>query len=428
MSDGIEDDGSDAARIGTACHQICEEVLIDSTIDCQSYLGRKMWWEGHDGYWSEHWPHTDVSPEHEVVVTQEMIDAVVTSLNFVNNIHATKGGMLEAEQKVPIGFITGEEGATGTSDVIIVGDGWLWCGDFKFGRGKVTAYDILTPAHRDIITQEMVPEVVRANLQLALYLLGAAHKYELLGPFHTVTICVVQPFLNHVSEYTCSMDELQKLAAWLSQKAEETRTKPVFVPSFDNCHFCKAKGPNCKAQTEFVMQHALLGFDDVSEAKPRPVKDIELGDMYALVPMLADWSKAVAERVEQKLASGEPVVRSDGLFYKHVQGKKGDREWVDPAQAEEALKRMRLKPEQIYKTSLQTPTQIEKLSKAPKVKKGEEPIKPVLGPTQWNRISALIRQSDGKPVIALSTDPRPAVASRTDGFGDVPPSDNSDLF
>jgi hypothetical protein len=421
-SDGLVDEGSEAARIGTACHQICEECLIDEHADPQVYLDRKMlfWIHPESDSNGEGWADTfgdDRDPNlefvHEVVVTQAMIDAVVTALNFVRQVHASKGGLLEAEQRVPIGHITGEEDAGGTSDVVILGADWLHTIDFKFGRGKVLAYKVLEPARVDLITAEHLAENVKPNLQLGMYLMGAAEKYSLLGPFKTVTLTVVQPFLSHVSEYTCSFDELMYWQGWLEARANDTRDNPQFVPSVDNCHFCKAKG-NCKAQDEFLLTQALEGFDDVTTAAP--------------IPMITDWAAAVTDRVKERLLAGEPVVRSDGLSYKFVAGKKGNREWTDETEAETALKRMRLKPEQMYKTSLQTPTQIEKFSKPPKTKKGEPEQKPLLGPTQWKRVEALIRQSDGAPVIAISTDPRPAIASRTDGFEDVPPADNADLF
>ncbi|MGF2525853.1 DUF2800 domain-containing protein, partial [Ralstonia pseudosolanacearum] len=108
--------------------------------------------------------------------------------------------------------------------------------------------------------------------------------------------------------------------------------------------------------------------------------------------------------------------------------KKGARTWTDETEAEAALKKMRLKTDQMYTQSLISPTTAEKLVKAPKAKKGEPTLPPVLGPTQWNRLQALITQDIGKPSIVLETDPRPTIATALDGFGDVPPADNSDLF
>ncbi len=58
---------------------------------------------------------------YAVVVTEPMVDAVHVALNFIRQVHHLKGGTMEVEQRVPIGHITGEPGAGGTSDVILWG-------------------------------------------------------------------------------------------------------------------------------------------------------------------------------------------------------------------------------------------------------------------------------------------------------------------
>lgn len=430
-SDGIEDDGSDAAREGTACHQIAEELLIDPDLDPQGYVGR---WVDFYADHSHSWRDDEVRDLRttSVQVPQEMIDAVVTAVNFVRQMHTLRGGELEAEQPVPIGHITGEPGASGTSDVVIRGDKWLVVADFKFGRKKVTAYDVIEQAGIDIVTGNPTPERVRGNLQLSLYALGAIEKHKLAhGEPSTITLVVIQPFLNHVSEYTCSIKELRDLEQWLRQQADETRTHPQFRPSESACHFCKAAG-RCKAQTKFVAELALQGFESLEEARPAPVKTLHLGDHYALVPLVQQWCKAVEQRVNEALHAGIPVPRSDGLSYKLVAGKKGSRDWADLDALLPVMNKMRLKQEELYEMKLKSPAQLEKLTKSPKVKKGEEPIPPRLGPTQWNRLVKHIVQPDGNPVVALSNDPRPALAAKADGFDDVPPAEednpNADLF
>lgn len=434
---GRANEGNDASRLGTACHQICEEVLRDGAVP-QSYLGRALlfWTRVEDEARGEDWaddeaweriPLTLATVQHRVPVTQEMIDAVVSATEFVQSMHLLHGGELHAEQQVPIGHFTGEKDARGTTDVLLFTGDTVHVLDFKFGRHKVNAYEVVRPASTDIITGETVPEVVRANLQMACYALGALEKYGAGREFKHVTMTIVQPFISHVSEYTCTVAELLEVRDFLAAKAEETRTNPQFVPSADNCHFCPASG-NCEAQTRMVIDTAVDGFEDVDTAKPKEPAANALGSLYAVIPLVQDWCKAVESRVRAALVEGRPVVRNDGFGYKLVEGKNTARQWKDTAEAEAALKKMRLKVDQMYETSLISPTTAEKLSKSPRVKKGETPLPPVLGPTQWDRLQGLIVQGKGQPVIALETDPRPAVAPATEGFDDVPPADNSDLF
>ena len=174
-----------------------------------------------------------------------------------------------------------------------------------------------------------------------------------------------------------------------------------------------------------VIEHAVEGLDDVdlSAAKPKEPTDVSLGDAYALIPMVKMWADAVESRVREALDEGRPVVRRDGLSYKLVEGRATARSWTDVSEAEAALKRMRLKEDEMYSKSLITPAQAEKLAKPKRAKKGEEPQKPLLGKTQWSRLEQLITQGRAQPAIALATDPRPAIARATDDF-----DDNSDLF
>lgn len=434
--EGLPNEGSEAARLGTVCHQICEDVLTVGA-DPQSYLGRQMlfWYRDEDVAYGETWsndptwddfPMTIARVQHRVVVTQEMVDAVVSATEYVKSQHALFGGQLYAEQQVPIGHFTGEPDARGTTDVVMLSGTGIHVTDFKFGRHKVHAYEVVTPAHRDIITGETVPEVRRPNLQMACYALGALEKYK-GQEFTYVTLTIVQPFIGHVSECTFSIEELLTVRDFLVAKAEETRTRPQFVPSSANCHFCRASG-NCAAQTKAVVDAALDGFDDVSTASVKKPSDETLGTLYAVIPLVQNWCKAVESRVRDSLQQGRPVLRNDGLSYKLVEGRSSARQWKDPAAVETAFKQLGLSDELVYAKELISPATAEKLAKAPRVKKGETPVTPAISPAQWVELQGLITQGQCQPAIALETDPRPSIADATDGFEDVPPADNSDLF
>ena len=226
---GIPNASSDASRDGTMCHQIAEEVIRDGA-DPHNYLGRTMVFWGHDESDSAGEDWRDLFSERnleeceilaEITVTEEHIDAVARATEYVFEQHRLHGGELLAEQRVPIGHFTGEEGASGTTDVLMLRPITLGVGDFKFGRNRVDAYDVLVPEHDDFITGKRVPEKRRCNLQMASYALGAVEKYGLLYDWQYVTVFIVQPFINHISEYTCTIAELMEVRDFLAQKAEE---------------------------------------------------------------------------------------------------------------------------------------------------------------------------------------------------------------
>lgn len=426
------DEGSDAARLGTCGHQILEDLLTDRTLDPQVFLGREFhfWQHPESDSRGENWAEDtgiEVDVLHTITVDQNLIDAVVTARDYVIEQAELLGAEILAERRVPIGHITGEDDAHGTSDVMLLAGDTLVVMDLKLGRRRVDAYDITQVAGEDVITGQMLPEIRRPNLQLSLYALGVIEDLGVLHSFRHVRLVILQPFLSHVSEWSGTIEELDAVGEWLSEKALETRTAPRFQPSAENCLYCRASG-KCGPQSELVVATALQGFEDVETAKARTVDDMRLGDLYALLPLVNIWTKAVDTRVRETLASGGLVVRSDGLAYRLVEGKMGARQWTDESEAEAALKRMRLGVDQMYTRKLISPTMAEKLAKLKKPKKGEDPVPPVLGKTQWTRLQTLITQERGAPVIALETDPRTPIVPATDGFEDVPPADNSDLF
>lgn len=423
--EGLPNTSSEASRRGTACHLLLEEMLLDQNIDAQNYAGRWLVFEPAVPRWA-HDGDVGGSEHPVVVIDQEIIDIAVTAVNYVRERVALTGAEMLVEKAVPIGQFTGEAGATGRTDVTLIYGTTVESVDLKGGRSRVDAYDVLVPATTDMITGKPVPEQVRANLQMACYALGTIEELGLLYDIRDVVMTIVQPAIGHLSTYSCSIDELREVEAFLREKAEETRTNPQYVPSQESCHFCRASG-NCAAQTEMVVTAALDGFGD-AEPSVRTPADIDLGEAYRLVPLVSTWLKAVGERMYAALSSGQRIARADGLAYKLVAGKKGARAWTDAAEAEATLKKMRLKREQMYTESLISPTMAEKLAKVPKAKKGETPPPAALGPTQWNKLQTLITQDEGKPSIVLETDPRPPTATALDGFGDVPPADNSDLF
>jgi hypothetical protein len=114
----------------------------------------------------------------------------------------------------------------------------------------------------------------------------------------------------------------------------------------------------------------------------------------AAVPVVEIWCKAVLAEGERRLLAGVPV---DG--WKLVEGRRGSRKWSDTADAEAALKAMRLKHDEMYEYSVISPTTAEKLAKAGS-----------LGARQWTKLQALIVQAEGRPSVAPASDKRPAIS------------------
>jgi hypothetical protein len=294
-------------------------------------------------------------------------------------------GLLLVEQRVPIGHLTGEQGATGTSDAIVVdiSNRVLFVIDLKYGMGvRVDAGD---------------------NPQLMLYALGALEQCDQLGEFDQVCMVIHQPRLNHVSEHWIYVGDLWAFKRRAAEAAELTRQPDApLVPGEKQCRFCKAKAtcPALRAEvTEVVSGSATL--DEFL------VPDVTTGDNYLSVAMskvglVEDWCKAVRAEVERRLLAGQTV---DG--FKLVEGRRGNRKWSNDAEVEALFKSFRLRQDEMYDYSLISPTKAEKLLKDT--------------PKRWEKAEALISRAEGKPSVAPATDKRPALAvqSVADDFRDL---------
>lgn len=381
------DEGSSFAREGSAAHELAAIVLEGNEPNAQAHVGNRVEFE--DNGETVQWP-----------VTQDMADHVDDYVKLVREF--AEGKTLLVERKVPIGHLTGETGATGTSDVVILDttNGVMTVIDLKFGMGvRVEAGD---------------------NPQLQMYALGALEEYGLLGDFNEVCMVIHQPRLNAVSEHYMPTEELEtfglkvRAAAMVCREAEAEAEADDFADAFltpgeKQCKFCKAKAtcPALRAEiTEVVGGSAAATVDEFAEFVPEKV-DMQTGDNYlpiamSKVELVEQWCKAVRAEVERRLLAGQNV---DG--YKLVQGKRGNRKWGDENDVEALFKSFRLRQDEMYDFSLISPTKAEKLFKE--------------NPKRWNKVNALVTQSEGKPSVAPATDKRPALAvqSVADDFRDL---------
>ena len=256
-----------------------------------------------------------------------------------------------------------------------------------------------------------------------LYALGAINGFSMLGDFERVVMVIHQPRLHHVSEWSCTVDELIAFSRQANAAAikviEIVDTEIVgpedLAPGEKQCRFCKAKA-TCPALRDDVAktvgfaapatpdEFAELDVEADKESMAASVADW-LAASLAKVDLIESWCKAVRAEAERRLLDGDDVPG-----FKLVEGRRGARKWTNEADVEVTLKSMRLKHEQMYDYSLISPTAAEKLAKAD-----------VLGERQWARLQQLITQAKGSPSVAPASDKRPAlqIAPVEDDFADL---------
>ena len=326
----------------------------------------------------------------DFVVDEVMVAYVEDYVKLVREY--AEGGILLVEQRVPIGHLTGETDATGTSDAVIVhaDEARLTIVDLKYGMGvKVMAAD---------------------NEQAMMYALGALERYEQLADFTDVCMVIHQPRLNSVSEHWIRVDDLMEFAQKVRDASARVRGavntyeltteqdwSPTFLePGEKQCKFCKAKSA-CPALQAIV--------DETADEEATADDFADLGDNALAVSMgrvelIEQWCKGIRAEVERRLTKGLDVPG-----YKLVEGRKGNRAWSDVKDAEKRLGAV-LKRDEMYEEKFISPATAEKLLKK--------------DPEGLALLEELTHRPEGKLSVASVTDKRPAKATTAvaDDFAD----------
>lgn len=397
---------SQYAAEGTAAHQVLTWALQESR-PAAAYIGRVI-----------------EADDFTFTVDEDMAGHVQVCIDYVTDA-AGDEGVIFADIRVNYSqyLDTPELEAWGTADVIIARGDELIVIDFKYGMG--------------------VEVSAERNPQMSLYALGALQAYQgLVADFERVRMVISQPRIKKAaSEFDISVEELETWGRSTARSAVNTcrnamtvdRTQVTSEVSWDQvylrpgekqCKFCSAKA-ECPALRAEVHAYALGSGhatpatpDEFAECDPVPVHEaigtVDDGPQWlavclSKVDLIEDWCKAIRAETERRLLAGESVPG-----YKLVQGKKGNRQWESDEQAKEVLKSIRLRDDQMYDFSVKSPAQIAKLGPALDKNGAIKPIKdgdpkPVIGPRQWPRVAAIIKQSQGKPHVAPVDDPRPAL-------------------
>lgn len=388
MSAGIKDSAGEAARWGTAAHEMAAWCL-DTGLDGEAFRGRVIEVEG-----------------SSYTVDTKMIDCVQVYVDLINGLVTSTGGQLLVEQKVDYSAVIGVPNSFGTADAIILAGDEILIVDLKTGQRDV---DPSSP-------------------QLKMYALGALEEFGLVSDFKTVRLIISQPPKSpKPKEAVMSVGALTSFAEWARKSGMEAAAlmdlDKNLIPleslhAGSHCHdyYCRGRSicPKLRQQvSEAVFQDldALEPENAASACSTRPSVPDEPSLLAALYPhldMIEGWCKEIRATAYEQALEG---VELPGL--KLVAGKRGSRAWTDKDEAEATLKSMRLKLDEMYKQELQSPTQIEKVLKD--------------SPRKWNKVKALIEQPEGKPSLVLADDKREALVIAVANDFDVIEDTTDDL-
>jgi hypothetical protein len=419
----LPESSNDSADEGTAAHFLLEQCL-DQGVDAAHFHGTRIKVEN---------GATEFNMGGKWPVGPDMTREIQKVLDLARS--EAEGATIYPEQVLPISQFTGEDGATGTCDMVVVKGNTLWVRDLKFGRG--------------------VQVFAEGNEQLLIYAGAALDEFDVMGEIENLVLCIDQPRLNHFDKWDLTVTQAREMLEKIRLTAVYILEAPkglTAVPGEKQCRFCKASA-TCKERTEHTMELIVGEFLDLDKGfvkvempqaekllaqsfgvKPAAITfheeaeqdddhpehvdahftvkkpsirpsleaateavatadDERLATLMDAADMIEGFAKAVRAETERRLLAG----KFTDARYKLVEGRMGNREFEDEEVAEAEMKSMRLKVDEMYNKKLISATQAEKLLKES-------------NPRKWAKLQKLIVQRQGKPSVAPASDKRPALS------------------
>lgn len=352
LTEGLHDSGSAYAAEGTLAHKIAEDYLrwaLNDEPQHFSFGGCQDDPLFYPGMLDDVRPYTDY-------VIDRFNEEKAISDAAVLEIEAR----LDFSDWVPEGF--------GTGDAVLINDGMIEVMDLKFGKGvAVDATD---------------------NPQLKLYALGALEAYGYIYDVDTVRVTIVQPRLDHISSWECSVRDL---VTWA-----ENVVKPAAEKAFAGkgrakcgewCRWCEIKA-TCKTRAAGMQKVA-------DKRKKAELTDADIAEILAAAGEIKNWLSDLEGEVLQRLLDGGELAG-----WKVVEGR-SNRKIKDPDDLAEVLLRDYDSGQVFKPQELKTLTDLEKLV-------GKKAFAENYG--------SYIYKPEGKPTLAPDTDPRPVYHSAETEF------------
>ena len=354
MSKGIGDTGSSYAAEGTWAHKLAEVRLDGREALTEEEIADLVGLTG------------------ETYDTAAMEEPVRYYVDYVKGL----GGDLFTEQRLSLAEITGEEGARGTADAVILRGSELVIADLKFGQGvKVDAVE---------------------NPQLTIYAGAAVRTFAPMmdEELAQIRLIIIQPRLDHVSEWTLTPAELETRLDAISKAAAEARREMAaedtaqwhLCPGLPQCRFCPARG-RCRELARFALTAA--GLPELKGTVPK-LDVCMIGETLGKLDLIQSWIDGMRQVAEEELLKGHRIPG-----WKLVAGRAGPRKWGDKAAADRVLAEKGVPDSLRFVRELISPTQAEKLAKEGKIT--EE---------QWQAVQGEITRSEPKPAVVPESDPR----------------------
>lgn len=333
-------------------------------------------------------------------------------------------GVHYTERRVDISKITPIPNQGGTADHAACEPGVLTISDLKYGKGiRVDAAEDLTNPKAMVLGRD---SPFNGNTQAMNYALGFFWEFDHIYHFEKIVIRIAQPRKDHWQVWETNREELLAFARYAKIRyADAWVPNAPRTPSKKGCQFCRVQ-PKCAAYAVWYDEQNDGVFDPVTDViegsfrdvtaeralevrekidrgaleqkslpKPFELTTDQMARILVMRKTTEKWFAAIEQELEFRAKQGEKI-----LWHKLVDGRLGDRKWIDEEAALAELEFIGVDPEEAAPPSLGSPAQIEEIlrSKYGMTKKNAEAL-----------IASLVSRAPGRPTLALDTDSREAL-------------------
>lgn len=355
LEEQFPDTASEAAEEGTLAHELAE-MKVRNYFNTDDVSKRKL-------------TYAIKKLKENKLWQDEMLTHTDSYLDYIRSISIKLPSRpaVEIEKRLDLGAYV--PGGFGTADFIMFQGEDLYVVDFKYGKG--------------------VPVSAEENPQMMLYALGAYQAYCFLYPVRKIHLAIVQPRLDSISEWTCSLDDLLKFGVYVTERAALAFDgEGDFSPGEEQCRFCRAK-QQCRARADYNVQ---MAFSQDKGKIPPLISSEEAGRYLLQGEDLEKWLKDLKEWALAECLAGHEVPG-----WKAVEGR-GSRDWTDMDAAFEKLTKSGMTEEvMLWEKKPLTPAQVEKLI-------GEKNFQDAVG--------EFVTKKPGKPALVKESDKREAITNK----------------
>lgn len=355
LEEQFPDTASDTAEEGTLAHELAE-LKVRNYFNPGEVSKRKLTYAINklkkDRLWQD-----------------EILTHTDTYLDYIREVSVKLPSQPSVEIEKHLDLSAYIPGGFGTTDFIMLQGEDLYVMDFKYGKG--------------------VPVFAEENPQMLLYALGAFEAYKILYSIKQIHLAIIQPRLDSISEWDCSLDELLKFGIYVKERAAlAIEGAGEFCPGEKQCRFCRAKAV-CRARAE---ENVRLAFSPDKGKLPPLITNAEVGSYLLQGEDVAKWLSDLKDYALKECLAGNEIPG-----WKAVEGR-GQRDWTDMDAAFEKLTKSGLTEEvMLWEKKPLTLAQVEKLV-------GKKDFQDAVG--------EFVTKKAGKPALVKQSDKREAITNK----------------